>query len=81
MYFCANSDLLSEMFNKHEVPEEYQLVFFYKNLLNDCIKEFFTDVPFDFQKTKDFPELFDDIPYDEAFPAKWYAKVKNMKSR
>ena len=52
MYFCANSDLLSEMFNKHEVPEEYQLVFFYKNLLNDSIKEFFTDIPFNFQKTK-----------------------------
>lgn len=52
MYLCANSDLLSEMFTKHEVPEEYQLVFFYKNLLNDSIKEFFTDIPFDFQKTK-----------------------------
>ena len=52
MYLHAGSDLLSEMFTKHEIPEKYQLVYFYKNLLNDGIKEFFTDVPFDFQKTK-----------------------------
>ena len=29
---------------------------------------------------KDFPELFDDIPYDEEFPVEWYAKVKDMKN-
>ena len=52
MHTCINSDLLSEMFNKHEVPKEYQIVYFYKNLLNDGIKEFFTDMQFDFQKTK-----------------------------
>ncbi len=28
---------------------------------------------------KDFPELFDDIPYDEDFPKEWYSKIRNMK--
>lgn len=51
MYLYSSSDLLSEMFTKYEIPKKYQLVYFYKNLLNDCIKEFFTDVPFNLQKT------------------------------
>ena len=27
---------------------------------------------------KDFPELFEDVPYDESFPKEWYADVRTI---
>jgi len=49
---CSGSDLLSEIFTKYDVPEKYQKVFFYKKILNNCIREFFTDTSFDLRKTE-----------------------------
>ena len=41
--FGCESLLLSTLFDKYEVPEEYRILFFYKSLFNNDIKEFFTD--------------------------------------
>ena len=48
----SSSELLSELFTKHEVPQEYKKLFFYKNLLNDSIKESFTGTLFTLKKSE-----------------------------
>lgn len=51
LYTCTDSILLSDIFTKYEIPKEYQKVFFYKSLLDDNMKEFLTDVPFNIRNT------------------------------
>jgi hypothetical protein len=43
--YCCDKTLLSQVFDKYEVPEEYRLLFFYKSVVGNAIKEFFTDTP------------------------------------
>ena len=39
------SELLSACFDKYEVPEEFRVIFFYKSLINNDVKEFMTNAP------------------------------------
>lgn len=46
-YYC-DKEPLSSIFDKYEVPEEFRLLFFYKALFSNDIKEFLTDTTLEF---------------------------------
>ena len=41
--YCCIETQLKSLFDKYEVPEEYRVLFFYKSLVNNNIKEFLTN--------------------------------------
>ena len=65
---CCEKELLTTLFDKYNVPEEYRFMFFYKSLINNDIKEFFTDTPL---------SIIKNYPNGDAYKIK-YEKDKQL---
>lgn len=51
--FSQNRNLLTNLFIKYGIPEEYRKIYLYKSKITDKFEDFFTSVTVDIERTKD----------------------------